>query len=206
MFLRERKTIWGIPIVHLKEYSKKYKFWALLLLVLDVIVIFSITSFLYYNNLSYETYGFTIVGTCLAFHFIFYNVLSVEKWEAFKFYNNFKDFKVVQKSYKVNTINLYSVLYCTGYKRLKQNKTFEEYKEQLCNACCESTFYAKDIMKYLKKYEDESGNLTCFIITKGKKAYFVDFMSNTDESDFNKEKESEDGTVDNSGTVENISS
>ena len=191
--LRNFKTIWGIPIIHLKEYSKKYKLYSFILYLADVISIFGLTAFMYFNNIDYRAYGFILLFVCILLHFAFNQLLSPEKWEAFKFYKNNESCDVVQKKYKVDCNNLYSILYIVGYKRLKENKDITYYKELMLSACCENVKYSKNIMKYLQKYENESGNLTCFIITRGKSQFLIDFD--------NIEEEEENGN-DYTGNVE----
>lgn len=177
MKLKDNQTLWGIPVVHLKEHSKKYRLYSTILYILDIILVVALTLFLYYANMSYNTYGFIIVAVCLLFHFISYYKLNPEKWEAFKFYKKHSDCKIITKSYILDENKLYSLLYCIGYKRLKQNRSFDEYKELILSACCENCAYSKSLMKYMKKYESESGNLSCLIIEKGKKQYFIDFVN-----------------------------
>jgi hypothetical protein len=189
MKLKENQTLWGIPVVHLKEHSKKYRLYSSILYVLDIILVVILTLLMYYTNISYSAYGFVIVAICLLFHFISYYKLNPEKWEAFKFYKKYSECKIITKTYALDENKLYSLLYCIGYKRLKQNRSFDEYKELILSACCENCAYSKSLMKYMKKYESESGNLSCLIIKKGKKQYFIDFVNdennggNSDECD-----------------------
>lgn len=206
MKLKECQTLWGISIVHLKEHSKRYRIFSIILYTLDILIIAGLTAFMYYNNVNYSTYGFVLVSICLLFHFIFYTKLNPEKWEAFKFYKKHISYNVIKKKYNVDENKLYSVLYCTGYKRLRQNRSFNEYKELMLSACCENIKYSRSIMKYIKKYEDESGNLTCYIIEKGKKQYFIDFedeVENTESEDLDDDGGIEDG-IDNEGAVEEL--
>lgn len=200
MKLKDCQELWGIPIVHLKEHSKKYRIYSFLLYFLDIVLMFGLTAFMYTRGVDYNTYGFVLVSVCIMFHFIIYSKLNPEKWEAFQFYKKHINCEVKEVTYEVDENKLYSVLYCTGYKRLKQNGTIDNYKELILSACCENIKYAPSIMKYIKKYESKSGNLTCIIIQKGKKQYFIDFKQigeNDDGIDFEGEiTESERGSVD----------
>ena len=175
MKLKDCNELWGIPIIHLKEYSKKYKLYAGVLYLCDVLLMFGLTAYMYIKRVDYNTYGFVLVSICILFHFLLYAKLNPEKWEAFQFYKKHISCEVKEVSYNIDENKLYSVLYCTGYKRLKQNGTVDKYKELMLSACCENVKYSSSIMKYMKKYESESGNLTCIIIQKGKKQYFIDF-------------------------------
>jgi hypothetical protein len=138
-------------------------------------LVVALTAFMYSHNISYNTYGFVLVTICLFIHFISYAKLNPDKWEAFRFYKRNSGYSIIEKSYAVDEQKLYSILYCMGYKRLKQNCSFNEYKESILSACCENTKNSYRFMKYVEKYENESGNLICFIIEKGKKKFFIDF-------------------------------
>lgn len=200
MKLKNVETLWGTPIVHLKEHSKRYRLYLTVLYLCDIFAVVGLTAFLYLNHIDYSAYGFIIVAVALLVHFISYTSLNPDKWEAFKFYRSHQNLNVIEKTYKVNDVNLYSILYCIGYKRLKQDKTLEEYKESLLSACCENINCAKSIMKYIKKYEDESGNLTCYIIQKGKKQYFIDFKQNNITDGGNNDECDNEGTTSESAT------
>jgi hypothetical protein len=178
MKLKESQTLWGIPIVHLKEHSKKYKLYSSILYICDILLILGLTTYMFFNNINYNSYGFVLVSVCVLFHCITYAKLNPEKWEAFKFYKKHMSCELKEKTYDLDENKLYSILYCTGYRRLKQNKSLNDYKELMLSACCENIKYSSSIMKYINKYESESGNLTCIIIEKGKKQYFIDFKQN----------------------------
>lgn len=183
MKLKDIQTLWGTPVVHLREHSRRYRFSTTLLYLGDIALVTILTAFMYDNHISYNVYGFVLVAICILFHFISYYKLNPDKWEAFKFYRNNSNYEVKEKCYKVDSENLHSILYCSGYMRLKKNCSFDNYKELMLSACCENIKYSKVIMKYLKKYESESGNLICYIIEKGKKQYLIDFKSDDDSSD-----------------------
>ena len=67
-------------------------------------------------------------------------------------------------------------MYCLGCKRLKDNKSLDDYKDLLLSTICEDNIYAKKVMKYLSKYEDENGNISCSILAVRNKLYFIDFV------------------------------
>lgn len=193
MKLKDLSALWGIPIVHLREHSKKYRLSSAILYLCDIAVVTILTAFMYQHNISYGAYGFVLVAICLIVHFVSYSKLNPDKFEAFKFYKKHLNCEVKEVSYSVNSERLYSVLYCAGYMRLKKNCSYENYKELILSACCENIKYSKSLMKYLKKYEDESGNLTCIIIEKGKKQYFIDFKHDSfdDSAEVNEETDSD---------------
>jgi Ca2+/Na+ antiporter len=203
MKLKESQTLWGIPITHLKEHSKKYRLYSSLLYLLDIVLIVLLTLYMYYNNVNYQSYGFLIVVVCLFVHFTTYSFLNPDKWEAFKFYKKYSDCELITKTYDLDEEKMFSMLYCLAFKRLRQGKSFETYKELMLSACCEDTRNAKKLMKYLQKYESESGTLTCRIIIKGKSQYFIDFVNedNTEELENNNDEGELEDEYDNTGTV-----
>lgn len=178
MKLKDSQTLFGVPIVHLREHSKKYRLRSSLLYVFDLLLVFGATAYMFFNNVSYEAYGFVLVAICITINFIMFFKLGVETWEVFKFFKKYSNCEVVNKKYDVTGEVLYSVLYCTGYKRLKQNLSLKEYEELMLSACCENVKYANSLMKHLAKYESESGNVECYVISKGSKQYLIDFVSN----------------------------
>jgi hypothetical protein len=177
MKLKESRTLWGIPVISLKEHSKKYRLFSTLLYIFDIIIVFGLTFYMYNNNVDFRSYGFVIVVICLFIHFTTNSFLNPDRWEAFKFYKRHSDCTMTEVTYDLDEDKIYSMLYCLSFKRLKQGKSFDTYKELMLSCCCEDTNNAKKLMKYLKKYESESGNLTCYIITKGKSQFFIDFVN-----------------------------
>ena len=222
MKLKDCSTLWGVSVVHLKEHSKKYRLYSSLLYFIDMVIIVLLTIFMYNNNVNYQSYGFVIVAVCLFVHFTSYNLLNPEKWEAFKFYKRYSNYNVATISYDLDDEKLYSILYCLAFKRLKKGKDLDTYKELVLSACCENTNNAKKIMKYLQKYESNSGTVICKILVKGKNQYFIDFdieevgpisedsneeLNNTDEvvgTEIDEEGDNEDGD-DYTGAVEQVS-
>ena len=57
------------------------------------------------------------------------------------------------------------------------------YVDKLLSACWRDNYYAKNVMKYLSKYESTEGNDTCYIVKNGRKSYFIDFKSVEDIED-----------------------
>lgn len=196
MQLKDIDTLWGIPVVHLKEYSKKYRFWMSIVYLVDIALIFGLTAFMFYANVQYSVHGYVVVILALLVQFVAYFFLSLEKWEAFKFYKKHSKCNIYEKTYKISADQFYSILYCVGYKRLKEGKTIDDYKELCLSACCENVKYAKSIGKYLRKYEDDSGDIPCVVMHKGKAQYLIDF------GELVKGEGNEDGNNDNSGDVE----
>jgi hypothetical protein len=195
MILKELGILWGNPVIKLRDYAKKYRVLSILLYAIDVVALSILTALMYKQGSSFQTYMFIIVLFVVIFSLIFNMYLNTNKWAAFKFYKRHQHDKVTVKKYKVDASNLYSVIYCMNYRRLKQDKDYEDYLEMIENACNEDCSFAKSVMKYLRKYEDEeTGNLEVYTITKGKHQYFVGYVSEAENttSDDNVEDKAKD--------------
>ena len=177
MKLKDLTALWGIPIVHLREHSKKYRLSSAILYLCDIAVVTVLTAFMYQHNISYGAYGFVLVAICLIVHFVSYSKLNPDKFEAFKFYKKHLNCEVKEVSYSVNSERLYSVLYCSGYMRLKKNCSYENYKELIL-----------------------SGNLTCIIIEKGKKQYFIDFKHDSFDGSAEVDEETDSDSITDGGS------
>lgn len=193
MRLENMETLWGIPIIKLKEHSKKYRLYYSLLVLFDIVVVSGLVYLMFIYEVTFASYFTVVIFFSILINLFFNTYLNPARWEAFKFYKNNRFNKVKVVSYNINEKNFYSILYCVGYKRLKQNKTLDEYKELLLSACCEDNYYAKKVMKLLKKYENESGSLTAYIMIKGNKEYFIDYKldDNIIQEDESDDKEEE---------------
>lgn len=187
MLLKEQNTLWGIPSIHLKDYSKKYKRFirnSFLYTVLFSILTAIVCAVL---SLNIALSGYIVCSSCMIVFYILNERMTPQKWDAYRFYKRFSNCEIQIKTYNVTDDILYSILYCAGYKRLRQNKTLEEYKELMLSSCCEDITYSERLMSYLQKYESQEGSLRCIIIDKNKKSYFIDFENGglINESDYN---------------------
>lgn len=186
MKLSEVSTIWGIPVSIIKERAKIYKKWIALMYVFDIVIVSIVTMLLFQNGMGFHWYVAIIVLFVLLCNMIITSVSNVLKYEAFKFFRYNKKCNVIEKQFSISNEQLYSVLYCVGYKRLKVSKTSHEYCDSLCSLCCEDAYNAKKIMKYLNKYEvkdTDSDNITlrCYVLKRCRKNYLVDITFCTDE-------------------------
>lgn len=184
MTLKEINTLWGNPVIKLREYAKKYRVYSVMLYILDIILLAILTAIMYKQGSNFQVYMFVMVMFVLIFSLIFSTFLNTNKWSAFKFWKRYKNNKVVIKKYKVDAKQLYAVIYCMNYKRLKQDKEFTDYLDMILNACNEDSIYAKTVMKYLSKYEDEeTGNLEVYTVKSGNKYLFIDYKNNNESED-----------------------
>lgn len=108
--------------------------------------------------------------------------LNYSQWNCYKFYRRYKGCELCHKQYDLDCQRLFSVLYAMGYRRVKQGRSFDYYKEMVLSACCEDKVYAGKFMKLVAKYECESG-LELIAVSKGKKQYFVDFVGSDEKED-----------------------
>lgn len=175
MILSDINELWGIPIVYLKEYSKKYRLYSWIMYLIDALVIIGATAFMYFRNVSFEAYGFVVVILAVFVYLGMSKFLNMENWLVFKFYKHYCKCKVVEFSYNIDADSLYSILYCVNYKRLKPNKSEQEYRELICGACCENSRYAGKLMDFMKKYQSPSGTVTCYILIRKNKQFFIGF-------------------------------
>ena len=195
MKLNDVSSIWGIPISSIKERAKIYKKWVTLMYLFDIVIVSIVTMLLFQNGMGFQWYVAIIVVFAILCNVIITSVSNVSKYEAFKFFKSNRNCNVVEKQFSISNEQLYSVLYCVGYKRLKVSKTSHEYCDSLCSLCCEDKYNAKKIMKFLNKYEvsdDSSENITlkCYAIKRGRTEYLVDITFCTDEDTDYEEKES----------------
>ena len=178
MTLKELGTLWGNPIIKLQEYAKKYRIGSIFLYTLDIGIMAGLSIIMYKQRSSFNTYMFVMVIFVIIFSLIFNMYLNSDKWAAFKFYRRHKNAPVEIKKYRVSAQNMYSVIYCMNYKRLKPDKDLKDYLEMVLNACNEDWTFSKSFMKYIAKYEDaETGNIEVYVIHKKKKDYFVDYKT-----------------------------
>ena len=176
MNLNDLGTLWGNPIVKLREYAKKYRIGSIFLYTLDIAIMAGMSVIMYKQHSSFKVYMFVMVMFVIIFSLVFSLYLNSDRWSAFKFYRKHKNDVVEVKKYKVDEKRLYTVLYCMNYKRLKTDKDYKDYIEMIASACNEDWTFSKSFMKYVSKYEDaETGNLEIYVVTKGKKSYFIDY-------------------------------
>lgn len=177
MILKDLKTIWGVPVLYFKECLRRHRCHLALFILIDALVILGGTALLYYLGESFASYGGYLISVCVILHFFWDYILKVENLEACKFYQKYSNCNVELKSYNLTDETLYSLLYCMGYKKVHQTKSADIYIVSMLNACCQDRRYARVLAKNMNKYESASGNISCYILSVGKKQYLVDFVS-----------------------------
>ena len=193
MNINDLKELWGIPIKILKDFNKKYIKFTLISYTIDIIVFSIIVYFMLMHNVSYQSFFICCLIVCFAFTMYSSIFISKDKIEACRFYRKHKNSKVEEAYFNVNEKRLYSVLYCSGCKRVKENKNLDYYLELIISMCSEDYSNARTIMKYLSKYEVEEGSenaMPVYIIKgSGKKSYFVSFINSEESKDMEVEED-----------------
>lgn len=178
MLLDELKYIWGIPVDTLKVYNKKYLRSLFISYTIDIIVFSILVLLMLKQKVGAESYFICCLLVCFAFTMYSSTLIDKDKAEACRFYRKFNKAKVEEAFYKIDANKLYSVLYCSGCKRVKENKDLNYYFELVISQCLTDYKHCKGIMKYLSRYEVEepSDETICiYVIRRNKKAYFVNF-------------------------------
>jgi hypothetical protein len=131
---------------------------------------------------SAESYYICCLVVCFTFTLYSSVLIDKDKAEACRLCRKFKKAKVEEAYYKVDAKKLYSVLYCSGCKRVKEDKDLSYYFELIISQCLTDLRYCRVIMKYLSRYEvdEESEDTICFYVVKqNKKTYFISFKEDS---------------------------
>lgn len=178
MLLDELKSIWGISVDTLKSYNKKYLRSIFISYVIDIIVFVTLVLLMIKQQVGAESYFICCLVICFAFTMYSSTLIDKDKAEACRFYRKFNKAKVEEAFYTIDANKLYSVLYCSGCKRVKENKDLSYYFELIVSQCLADYKHCKGIMKYLSKYEVEEPTdetICIYVIRRNKKIYFVNF-------------------------------
>lgn len=177
MKVKNLNTLWGINTTKLIKYGRKYNIISKLLYIVDIVVVVLLVIQMYNRNVSFEGYMILMLLVCGLFALVYSLCINAIQWGTYKFFKRHLRDSVHVKTVKLTTETLYSILYLCKCKRLKQDKDFEIYKEQLLSACCEDASYAFKVMKYINKYEtDCDGDVKIYYASRGNKQYFLDFI------------------------------
>lgn len=170
MQLSDADSVFGLSMPLVKKGSSKYRITFIMCVLLDLLLVIASSISLWYK-------GSPILVIELAFIVaIFINLLSMlltngDNREAYVIYLRCKRRKIQVKTYDIDAEKLYSVLFVSGYKKIKPNLTIDAYKEAFNSACIQNKRYSVRLLKNLAKYESESGNFS--IIACGR--YYIDY-------------------------------
>lgn len=178
--MRDVKSVFGVSTITIKNQSKRYNLGLLLGVVLDVVImallIIRVITQPQGEISQAPAYIIVCVVAALISNFLIANIIKNDIKEAYIFYRRNKKYKTEVRKYAVDSNKLFSVLFCSGYQRVKPDCTLDVYKEGLNNACCQNNKYSKKIMNYLSKYESDDGNLEVVVMKKGKSIYYIDSL------------------------------
>ena len=175
VIVSDLKTLWGIHIGKLLDYGKRCTRLTILLYILNIITIIVSSIIMYKEQSDFATYVLVLFIFCFVFCMWLNEIHIPSKMTAYSFFRKVKSCLISEVTVDVNAETLYSILYCVGSKRLKQNKSELYYKELILSTCCENKKYANKIMDLLMKYESEIGTLKVYYVTFGNKNYLLDF-------------------------------
>lgn len=177
MQVKDVESIFGISTNMVDKYGKSYIKMRLLTIIIDLGLLW-VLILATGNDLNDKLFKYLLVGVVIAIivNIIVSTFTNTDYYSVYKFYRKYKKRKVEQLGYNVTTDNLFSILFCTGYMKVKPDQSRDVYIEAIRNACCMNTKYSRRIMKYMSKYEDcENPNLTCQVI-KGRKNMIVEVL------------------------------
>lgn len=183
MKLSELKEIWGIPINILHKYRKKYIISLAICYLLDMVIFAGVMWLMLVNKVSSTSSVICLLVVCLSFT-MFSSLINKDKAQACTFYRKHKNDKVIESYYNIDSTRLYSVLYCSGCKRVKPDKAISYYLDLIISLCSEDYINASRIMKYLSKYQVENCedyNLSLNIINNKRKQYFVAVINESED-------------------------
>lgn len=188
MVLNNLEELWGVPVVKLKDYSRRYRLYSSLIFLVDAVAMSILVYFMYKYGTSFYVYTIVIVLLCLLCSLWLNVMLNPARMACYKFYRRNRNRPVRKVTFELTAENLYNILYCIGFKRLKLGKSVSAYKELFLSACSEDYYYSGKLTKYMMRYEvkdiEESKDcyITAYIMEKGKKLYFIDFISDEKEN------------------------
>jgi len=165
----ELKSIFGLDIKLAKQGARKYKLTTYMCMLLDALIVITCAMSLFKVG---NAVLFLEISTVVAIgiNMLAFAIVGGDNREAYIAYSKLRNKGVSEKRYSLDEKALYSVLFCSGYKRIKKNSTADVYKEAINSACMQSLKYSRRILKNLSKYESENGNMTIFTC----KGYYID--------------------------------
>ena len=183
--LKSTEQIFGIDTNLIVKQGKRYRIGMAIGISVDVVImVLLILKVLFSAGESVgqaPVYIIVCIAAALFANMVIATSIKDEVKEAYHFYNRFKKCPIEIHHYKLDKNSFFSVLFCTGYSRVKPDMSIESYRECLDAACCQNKKYAKKLMAYLSNYEDDvEGNLEVCVVRKGKSLYYVNTKSFVD--------------------------
>lgn len=157
--MQNADSIFGLTMSLVKTGATRYRVTCFVCYSFDLLLIIA-------SSISLWLKGSPVFMVELAFVIaIIVNLLAVtltgnDNIEAYRLYLKFKKKDVEEKTYKLDSEKLYSVLFASGYKKIKPDLKLDAYKEALNSACMQNMKYSRKLYKNLSKYESDDGNIT----------------------------------------------
>lgn len=176
--LKDRKTLWGNSIADLKVRHKKFLQLSAIGWVIEILLWIGLVTIMAMRNVSTPSFFLTLLLISILYIVISEKYINTYTTVAYQFYKKHCSDIIEEEYFSLDAQRLYSVIYCTGCKRLQENKSYEYYVDLIISLCNENITMSHKIMKYLMKYKVESdeANATLEII-KGprNKNYLINF-------------------------------
>ena len=176
--LKDRRQLWGNSVADLKIKHKKFLRLSALGWIIEIALWISLVTIMVIRRVSAPSFFLALLLISTLYIVITEKYINTYTTAAYKFYKKHYSNVIEEEYFDLDAQRLYSVIYCTGCKRLQENKPYEYYVDLIISLCNENVNMACKIMKYLMKYkvDNEAANTTIEIIrgTKGKN-YFIDF-------------------------------
>lgn len=176
--LKDRKTLWGNSIADLKVKHKKFLRLNAIGWTIEILLWISLVIIMVKRNVSAPSFFLTLLLISTLYIIISEKYINTFTTVAYQFYKKHCSDIIEEEYFNLDAQRLYSVIYCTGCKRLQENKSYEYYVDLIISLCNENISMSRKIMKYLIKYkvESEEANATLEIIRgKRNKIYFINF-------------------------------
>ena len=176
--LKDRKTLWGNSIADLKVRHKKFLQLSVIGWAIEILLWVGLVTIMAMRNVSTPSFFLTLLLISILYIVISEKYINTYTTVAYQFYKKHCSDIIEEEYFSLDAQRLYSVIYCTGCKRLQENKSYEYYVDLIISLCNENITMSHKIMKYLMKYKVESdeANATLEII-KGprNKNYLINF-------------------------------
>lgn len=177
--LKDKDKLWGNSIADLKIKHKKFIRLNILGWVIEAILWIILVLIMSARQVSAPSFVLTLLLISVLYLVFSEKYINIYTTVAYQFYKKHQ-FDIIEEEYfNLDEQRLYMIIYCTGCKRLQENKSYEYYVDLIVSLCNENISMSHKIMKYLMKYRvdnAEDANTTVELIRGPKnKNYFISF-------------------------------
>lgn len=167
--VEDLETIFGVPMYIVQRYYKRYMIAGVLCTILDILLVFGGAQLIYILDAGLYTYMLVCLVPAIGSSILLNMFTKGDYKEAYKLYRKARNKKAWEFKVSLTNDDLFSVLFCSGYIKVKPDMDRSTYLESLRSACLLNMKYAKRFFKFICKYryiDDE--NLLVFTVTKHK--------------------------------------